>query len=156
MKPIESTAQAHAAIESFATKEAKQDTRDCTAMKIGQWARQGDVMMVRIKSVPAAWDVEVKEHNQVALGQTTGSRHCADNAKVFWPKSRDLAVEQCPIPLFPDNLDFRRVALGPVVVASSPEGWTLTHPEHAHHQYGQGIFLAVYQVDYNTKREVRD
>lgn len=155
MKTPETAAQAHATIESFATKQAKQDTRNCIAMKIGQWARQGDVMMVRIKEVPPAWNVEVREHNQVALGQTTGSRHCADGARVFWPESKDLAVAQCPINLFPDSADFRRVALGPVVVAG-PEGWTLTHPEHAHHTYGEGCFLCVYQVDYNTKREVRD
>lgn len=156
MKTIKSFAQAHAAIEHFATKEARQDTRDCTAMKIGQWSRQGDVNIIRIKEVPPAWDVEVKEHTQVALGQSMGSRHCADGSKikVLWPKSRDLAVAECPIALFKDNDDFKRVALGPIVVAESD--WTLTHPEHAHHKFGPGIYLTTCQVDWNTRREVRD
>lgn len=147
--------QFHKELEE-AAKNSPMEVRDVSAMKVGEHSRQGDVYQHRIKEAPAAWDVEVKEHSQVALGQTMGSRHCADGAKikVLWPKSRDLAVTQCPISLFKDNDDFKRVALGPIVVAESE--WTLTHPEHAHHKFGPGVYLTTYQVDWNTRREVRD
>lgn len=147
--------QFHQELEK-AAKESTQDVRDVSAMKAGEHSRQGDVYIHRIKGIPSAWDVEVKEHRQVALGQTMGSRHCADGAKikVLWPKSREDAVAQCPISLFKDNDDFKRAAIGPIVVAESE--WTLTHPEHAHHKFGPGIYFTSYQIDYNTKREVRD
>lgn len=139
-----------------AAKASPMHVRDVSAMKIGQHSRQGDVYLHKIKEVPTAWDVEVKEHSQVALGQSTGSRHCADgkDIKVMWPKSRDLAMEQCPIALFKDEPDFKRAAIGPCVIA--PNGFILTHPEHAHHQFGPGVYFTTYQIDVNTKREVRD
>ncbi len=147
--------QFHQELEE-AAKNSPMEVRDVSTMKVGEHSRQGDVYLHRIQELPAAWDVEVAEHTQVALGQSTGSRHCAsgDGIKVMWPKSRDAAVEQCPIALFKDSPDFRRVAIGPCVVA--PNGFTLTHPEHAHHQYGPGVYLTTYQVDWNTRREVRD
>lgn len=155
MKTIE-VSHDRTAIARFAANERTEDVRNCAAMKPGQWSRQGDVMIHKIEEVPAAWDVEVKEHSQVALGQSTGSRHCASgkDIKVMWPKSRDLAMEQCPVSLFKDNPEFRRVAIGPCVIA--PNGFTLTHPEHAHHEFGPGIYFTSYQVDWNTRREVRD
>lgn len=152
----ETITQDRAAIKDFADNHRVADMRDCRAMKISQWSRQGDVMIYKIKEVPAAWNVLVKEHNQVALGQSTGSRHCADGKgiQVMWPESKDKAVAECPIPLFKSDQEFKRVALGPCVIA--PEGFVLTHPEHAHHRFGPGMYLTTYQVDLNTKREVRD
>lgn len=156
MKTIESPAQAHAAIERFATQESKQDTRNCSGIKLKQWARQGDVYVHRIKEIPPGWDVEVKEHNQVALGQTAGSRHCAEgqNIKVMWPKSAEQAAKTCPVVLFRDREDLRRAAIGPCVAA--PKGFHLSHPEHAHMDFPPGFYFVSYQVDLSTMRQVRD
>lgn len=146
----------HAKIQQ-AADVAPTKTRDCMSIKLGQWARQGDVMITRIAAVPAAWDVPATEHRQVAVGDTIGSRHIAEGPaiKVMWPKSKADAVKQCPIKGFAKALGSgAEFCLGPVIVAEQP--WTLTHPEHSHHEFPAGIYLATYQLDRATMRQVRD
>lgn len=138
-----------------AVKQSTQEIRDCSQITEKEHSRQGDVYCHRIASRPAAWDILVTEHTQVALGATTGSRHIATgNVRVYWPKSKPEAAKECPISLFPKDEQARLVCLGPIVEAD--ESWTLTHPEHAHHCFPAGTYLVTYQLDWNTKREVRD
>jgi hypothetical protein len=159
-------------IESFVAELSKaaanpdSTVRDCTAIKPGQHARQGDVYVHCIsatpdlKAKPAAWDIPVPESTQVALGQTMGSRHCAEGAQVFWPKSKDEALKQCPIKGLMKNRTAEvqdseiQTMLGPIVVAD--KSWTLSHPEHAHCTFPAGVYFVSYQFDERTRREVRD
>ncbi len=131
-----------------------QAVREHGKLKKSEVGHQGDVYIHKITKRPAAWDVLVTEHSQVALGSTIGSRHIATGSvHVYWPKAKDAAVKECPIKLFTTDEE-RRVCIGPIVEAD--ESWTLEHPEHAHHRFAKGIYLVTYQLDWNTKREVRD
>lgn len=134
------------------------DVRKHSGMKMGHVGHQGDVYIHRIQQRPAAWNVLVTEHAQVALGSTIGSRHVAcGNVRVYWPQSKDSAVSECPIKLFPKDEAARRVCLGPIVeVDQLSETWLLDHPEHSGHEFPAGIYLTTYQYDFNTKREVKD
>jgi hypothetical protein len=140
-----------------AVKVSSQDIRKHTAMAIGAVGHQGDVYVHRIKDIPAAWDVAVTEHRQVALGATIGSRHIAegDGLTVLWPKSVEAAIEECPVKKLVQNLgNGARFCLGPIVKAD--KAWTLTHPEHAHHEFPAGNYLVTYQLDFSRQRQVRD
>lgn len=141
-----------------AVKDPAREIRKHANMKLGHVGHQGDVYLHRIKERPAAWDMLVTEHQQVALGNTTGSRHVAcGSVRVYWPKSKDAAVEACPIKLFMNDDQARRVCLGPIVeVDPLSETWLLDHPEHAGHEFPAGTYLTTYQYDYATKREVKD
>jgi len=134
-----------------------QEVRDHRSMRIGATGHQGDVYIHRISAIPKAWDVLVTEHRQVALGSTIGSRHIAEGAKikVYWPRSIDQAVNECPITGFVQRLGRGAgFCLGPVIHAE--EGWTLTHPEHAHHEFPSGLFMTTYQLDIVNMRQVQD
>lgn len=141
-------------------KQSHQDVRRHDGMKNGNVAHQGDVYCIKIPKRPKEWSTETtKESRQVALGSTTGSRHCAEgNVRVFWPESREsvAAVIDKLIPGYTAKLGRQgaSVCIGPIVEAD--ESWTLTHPEHAHHQMPPGCYLTVYQLDRRTMREVRD
>ncbi len=139
-----------------AVKAAKQEVRDHADMKLRHVAHQGDVYCHRIKDIPPAWNVEVSEHHQVALGATIGSRHIAEgDVIVLWPKSVDAAMKECPVKKLVENLgNGARFCLGPIVKADKT--WTLTHPEHAHHEFPAGTYLISYQLDYSRQRQVRD
>lgn len=140
-----------------AADQAVQDLRQHSGMKAGKVGHQGDVYVHCITAIPEAWNVEVSEHRQVALGNAIGSRHVAegDALTVFWPKSKDEAMKQCPIKdFFVGNEQAKRLCLGPIVKAD--KAWTLTHPEHAHHQFPAGTYLVTYQFDFNTQQIVRD
>jgi hypothetical protein len=137
--------------------KSSQKLRRHPKMAVTRKGHQGDVYVHRIDAIPAAWDVEVREHHQVALGATIGSRHVADGPAltVLWPKSLDAAVEECPVKGLVKKLgNGARFCLGPVVKADKP--WRLTHPEHAHHEFPAGNYLVTYQLDYARQRQVQD
>ena len=123
------------------------DVRVCRRIEVGQVLHQGDVYLT---SVPADWPRAARlGTRQVAVGTTIGSRHVAEGD----------GVEVCAGVKLPDALrcaaDVPESAyLGPVVVA--PEGFTLTHPEHAHHVCPAGVYQVTYQVDHVAMRRVQD
>jgi len=118
---------------------------------------QGDIYIHPIKAKPDCWDIETTDQTrQVAIGQGEGSHHCAIGpVQVFWPKSAQLADEQCPLKgFFKNDQAARRVCLGPVLIATGP--WTNTHPKHAHHEFPAGVYLVTFQLDRRTMRQVKD
>lgn len=142
---------------SEAAAKSLQEVRDNRKMLIGGVGHQGDVYIHRIPKILSAWDVLIEEHHQVALGNTIGSRHIAEgtNLQVFWPKSIELALKQCPIKGWVSKMDqMAQFCLGPIIISKSD--WTLTHPEHAHHLFSEGCFLTTYQGDLTTMRQVQD
>ena len=138
-------------------EKAPSQTRQHQNMCVGQVAHQGDVYIVKLTQRPTCWNVENEQSRQVALGTTEGSRHCASYGRVFWPDSRSNAVQEVAklIPGYTNKLGAGAEAcIGPVV--ESETGWTLTHPEHAHHEFEAGTYLVLYQLDRRTMRQVRD
>lgn len=139
-----------------AVKASGQEARKHTG-KVGEVAHQGDVYCHAVRNIPEAWNVAVTEHRQVALGATIGSRHIAegDGLTVLWPASVDAAVSACPVEGLVKKLgNGARFCVGPIVKAD--KAWTLTHPEHAHHEFPAGNYLVTYQLDYSRQRQVRD
>jgi len=147
------TIEQHMANLTARAVEVSQDVRIHTGKKTGH---QGDVYVHPIKAKPAAWSTEnTDQSRQLATGQTVGSRHCAEGpVQVFWPASTEAAVAGCPVSLYTDDAAAQRECIGPVVVATGP--WTLTHPEHAHHQFPAGCYFVSYQLDRVTMRRVVD
>lgn len=137
--------------------QAKEVSQEVRKHAKGSAGHQGDVYCHPIKSRPACWNVETTAENvQVAVGQGEGSNHRAigPGARVFWPTSAQEASDKCPVRLFVNNAAARLQCLGPIVEA--PNGFTLTHPKHAHHEFPPGTYLISYQLDMRTMRRVQD
>lgn len=131
-----------------AIQDAKPDTgvRSLDGLGIGDVAHQGDVYLHR---VPDDWPRGKRlGTRQVAVGNTVGARHIAEGegVEVFAGKKLPACMRDAD----------SRIFLGPVV--SVPEGgFTLTHPEHAHHASTvAGTWQVTYQVDLATRQRVAD
>lgn len=146
-KTVISAAEAVALIEA-AAKAATEGIRVCTSCKIGEVpAHQGDVYIHRVPDNVergALWGSQ-----QVAVGTTTGSRHVAEGEGVEVYHSKGLPKAVKPAPDVPAS-----AYQGPIVVA--PNGFTLTHPEHAHHVLPAGTYQVTYQVDVVRQARVQD
>ncbi len=155
MKTTQTVIELHQELQE-AVKSSSRSIRDCTKMKVGEHSRHGDCYFHRITERPECWDVETTDQTrQVAVGQGEGSHHCAKGAvRVFWPRSADAASKTCPIKLFDGDNEARLQTLGPIIEA--PEGWIATHPHHAHHEFGPGLYLTTFQLDRRTMRRVQD
>lgn len=136
--------------ELEAIQKAVPDTevRNTRRIEIGSAIHQGDVYIHRVKdNHPRGerWGTR-----QVAVGTGIGSRHCAegDGVSVFAGKAYPEGFIQ------PTGLQDKAALLGPVVEASGP--WTLTHPEHAHHNLPAGTYQVTYQADLATMQRVVD
>ena len=138
-----------------AVKDSSMAVRMHEGMRIRQVAHQGDLYLHMVSKIPQPWNVQV-EGRQIALGQTTGSRHCAEGDKVtvYWPESKAAALAKCPVKLKFKNESTAQNAIGPCIDA--PEGFTLTHPEHAHHWFPPGKYFTSYQIDARTDQRVQD
>lgn len=142
MKTIEkpSAVEAHNQIESFApVKEA----RFVDKMATGQFARQGDVYLLKISAV----DNGLKEtaDRQLAPGITQGSRHTVEaKVKVFEPK-------------IPNQ---RRATEGGIAIVGPQieckEHFTVAHPEHADISLPPGSYQVLFQFDHATGKRTLD
>lgn len=139
------------AVNKVEVAPADLDKRVTRRIEIGSAAQQGDVYLHRLsdnwkrgKSLGRAKRGGV----QIAVGQNIGARHMAKGTlEVFEGVALPPGVQA------PSDVDPREM-LGPVIVADSP--WSLTHPEHAHHQLPAGVYGVTYQVDMRTMRRVVD
>jgi hypothetical protein len=124
--------QAHEAVETFGATAAKQDARDCSALKVGECARQGDIYVAPLAALPKGLTpitlAALGERGQLALGTTDGSRHIAvGNGLSLYRRNNATALD------------------GPVIEALEP--FTVTHPEHAHMTFAAGLYDVTYQRD---------
>lgn len=123
------------------------EVRVCRNLPIGKALHQGDVYLHRVAD---SWPRgERLGTRQVAVGSTVGARHVAEGDGVEVFAGTDLPASVEPY----ENVD-ESAYLGPVVVA--PQGFTLTHPEHAHHRCPAGVYQVTYQVDPVAQRRVQD
>jgi len=141
------TQTAEIAVQKIETAIPDADVRVCRRIEPGQVLHQGDVYLTRVAD---GWPRgERLGTQQVAVGSTVGARHVAEGeavevyAGVKLPKAL-VCAEDVP----------EEAYLGPVVVA--PEGFTLTHPEHADHVCPAGVYQVTYQVDPVAQRRVQD
>lgn len=118
---------------------------------IGSVAHQGDLILVRIESLPRRRS-ERKER-QLAIGNTQGSRHVLDRGDVYDGDAAEVAqliANACP------GATIDRQYLGPVFGTTAGEA-DLLHPEHGHHHYrGEMTIAVVYQRNLDAEeREAR-
>lgn len=131
---------AHEKIESFSPVK---DERFVDAMAVGQFARQGDVYLIKIQEI----DPELKptQNRQLAPGVTQGSRHTvSEDVKVFAPK----------VPNKRRDTGFGVAIVGPQI--ESRKHFTVAHPEHADISLPPGCYEVVYQFDQATGKRTLD
>ena len=132
--------QAYKLFCAEAKKGMENSTRKNEKMKVGDIAQQGDVYIFRVADDHPHGP---KTNNrQLAEGSTQGSRHIAEGTGEIY------------LPTVPPPNAKPGALLGPVVIEK--KAWTLTHPEHPHHEFGAGTFAIVHQMDAITRQRVAD
>lgn len=133
--------QAH---DRIAAKAATPDraVRDCTRLKIGEVARQGDLYLHRVEDAHSRG--KATTNRQLALGNTQGSRHVAE--------APALVFEGTTLPAWCEAGTF----LGPCVVVPPGKTATVSHPEHAHMELGEGTWQVTHQMDARSRERVQD
>jgi len=143
-----------AATISKMSKVADPDIRDATQMKPQQGVRQGDIYIVKVTSLEQreeAYDARTDDIPRSKLGKQTTNRQLADGTTqgsrhILEPKANtkleiwDPAQGADPL----ESKTFR--ADGP---------FTLTHPEHAHFEFGPGTYVAFHQRDWASEERAR-
>lgn len=132
-------------VDNAAASLVLQETRFIEHLDIGEWSRQGDIYLVKIKEVPAG--CKPSPTRQLAPGTTQGSRHIAEG-------DCDVLVhpQQGRINWTPCSKGGN--ATGPVIVARG--FFTNTHPEHAHISLPAGVYQVYGQIDQTTLQRVQD
>lgn len=124
-------------------KSAKkmQEMRICPEMKIGEFARQGDIYIERISTISKKGR-EIKSH-QLAPGTSKGSRHIVQ------------AEQSVKIFTSTPNLGTRApFQAGPAIEAACD--FVISHPEHAWMKMKKGLYQIWYQLDFHRKERVKD
>jgi len=117
-------------MESVAAKH-KPDVRRVATMNVGEWVRQGDVMLERVEGVPQG---EASGVRQLAPGTSRGSRHIIAG-------SVDCAI------VMPEN---RGPLDGPCIDAKSR--LVIEHPEHGWLDLPAGQYRTYFQRDFARER----
>lgn len=139
---MQTITEAHEAI-NVAAKSADNKMRIVDKIDVGEYARQGDLYLLRIDKINERW--VPTENTQLAPGVSSGSRHVADGSVSIFRSPEAIPIDR--------NGRAPRL-LGPQV--SSSEGFVVTHPEHAHIQLPAGTYQVLYQLDFQRQRAVRD
>lgn len=110
-------------------------------VRVGEiFAQQGDLYFTKLATLPAGARQLVRHNGQLAPGNTQGSRHCVDMSRcTLWALAHPTALD------------------GPVI--ESPDGITVTHPEHGWLTFppGPGIYQVTFQRAYAEElRRVAD
>ena len=137
------------AVEAVHSAIRTNETRACRRAEAGKTVlHQGDVYL---HAVPRTHDHgDALGTRQVAVGTTIGARHVAAGEAVTV-----YAGKKYP-DYFRPPIDAGNELLGPLIIADGP--WTLTHPEHAHHEIHDTsvAWQVTYQYDRTTRRAVND
>ena len=151
-KTVEPTQSAEELIQDMG-QLADMAVRDNTGMGDGEAAHQGDVYIVKVKKYSDIFDIHETlgewadpklgpktDNRQLVPGNTKGSRHVVEGS--------NLVVHAAVSNSSPLQ--------GPTIIAKGE--WTLTHPEHAHHKFGAGTYVSIFQRDFSERgiRAVRD
>lgn len=131
---IESTTgikQAHDSMREAAEKNNTTKTRVMTneTMPIGTAIRQGDVLIMRVDSIPESHKLST-DNMQIAKGTTKGSRHILLN-------NGDVNLFYSPTANPLEGPSFK-----------SPKEIELSHPEHANFKFPAGCYISTYERDF--------
>jgi hypothetical protein len=137
---VETAQEAQELIEREAKVKAVAEIRVIPTMEVGQVVRQGDIYIHRVKD-DFAHGFETGTR-QLALGETVGSRHVAEEPALVF---RGVRV--------PEWCD-RDTLLGPCLMAK--KRFKVVHPEHAHVDLPAGTYQVTHQMDARTKKAVID
>lgn len=147
MAKLEMTAEQAVVRVSEAAKSNKHETRDASALAVGQAVRQGDVYLARIE-LPKVKG-ETLTTRQIVEGVSLGSRHVVSGDAL-------LHRHADPASLAPKGLEAERALFLPLVIVGKG-GATLTHPEHAHVSLpANSAWLCWSQMDWATQQRVLD
>ncbi|MEQ8767182.1 MAG: hypothetical protein RL885_24945 [Planctomycetota bacterium] len=114
------------------------DVRIIKSMEIGQFPRQGDIYVTRVADDhPRGVALDSR---QLAIGNTLGSRHVADESWNVYEGTCGTA----------DGEEL----LGPCI--HSDTGGAITHPEHADLHLPPGTYQVTHQMDARTRDRVAD
>lgn len=143
-------------IEKIAAEAAtnRNEPKFVRVMHIHDIVRQGDVYVECIvEPIPG----KLRGHNQVAVGNTVGSRHVA-TCGVAQEKEggRGKPSETLKVYELSPTRGFGMIIGAAGVYVHSTERWTLTHPQHANITFPAGWYRVGYQLDMNTQRAVLD
>ena len=142
-----------------AVETARQRERICNdasklheVFEVGDVAHQGDLIVVRIASLPQS--ATPRANRQLADGSTQGSRHVLERGAVFNANADEVAA------LIRHATKVRVEAryVGPVFVSpEAPTADDLSHPEHGNQGFPAGAVCAVvYQRNLDAEeREAR-
>ena len=124
-------------------KSPFKESRTVDTIDIGQFARQGDVYLVKIDSIKF---LKTTDNRQLAPGSTLGSRHTVDGSVSVFVNPYGAQVERI------NEAKFRCV--GPQI--ESKDRFTVSHPEHADISLPAGCYQVMFQVDAANQRRVAD
>ena len=118
---------------------------------VGTVAHQGDLILVRIASLPAS--AQPHKNRQLAVGDTQGSRHVLKKGAAYDCLLSDVSAAiaaACP------GVRVAEAYIGPVFCTKAGVA-DLVHPEHGNHHYrGEMTIAVVYQRNLNVEeREQR-
>lgn len=130
---------AHEVLVQQAKEKAVSEIRFISAISVGQAVRQGDVYIHAVDTKHRHGE-ELKD-NQLAIGNTVGSRHVAQKPATCHEG------KAYPTWCSPDTF------LGPLIVAK--ERFVITHPEHAHVSLPAGIYQVTHQATFDIKAKAR-
>jgi hypothetical protein len=125
------------------------------SFEIGDSSHQGDLIVVRIRELPAS--VKPRGNRQLAEGTTQGSRHVMTRGKVYDAQAEEVAglIQNA------NGVLVNPRYIGPVFVSpAKPTANDLAHPEHGNQGFPAGAVCAtVYQRSLdseNREQRVRD
>lgn len=127
---------------------------DESSFSVGDAAHQGDLIFVRIESLPES--AVRRDNRQLAEGSTQGSRHILEFGLVF-DCDRDSVSSEISKVCHGVSVDPQYI--GPVIQTSDGVA-DITHPEHGDHLYrGDMVIACVYQRSLDAEQReqrVRD
>ena len=139
-------------IHARAAGKTAKEYRLLREFPIGAVLRQGDVYVMRVKSVKGA----PAPNRQLAPGNSKGSRHIVEGDVQMltgWDAPKTLFADAAQVLRVPRER-LCSVLAGPAIVSEG--AFRVTHPEHADCTLPGGSYITWGQLDPRTMRRVQD
>lgn len=117
---------------------------------VGTVAHQGDLIFVRIESMPKS--AKKRTNRKLADGNTQGSRHVLEVGRVF---DCDASQVSAAIANVCRGVNVESQYIGPVIQTTKSKA-DIVHPEHGDHFYrGDMVIACVYQKNLDSEQRER-
>lgn len=128
-------------------KRRMPEVRDCSGLKVGDVARQGDIYIEKISDTFVDNVGLEKTNLQLVNGNTIGSSHCLvenPHAKLFETKKRPLSKNG-------------KILRFPMCEIFSTTSFSISHRNHAwHSNFSAGHYVISQQCDFISQRANKD